>query len=170
MGQLLITTDTVELLADESLYSAAERFERCEEIDALVAPWLAARTADDAVAAFQEHRVPASRLLDFAGVLRSEQLAARDYFQARPDIGPDTVVPTRPFAVGDAPVLGRPSAIRADTDAFSAELAAPPERPALPSIDLRRTRLLEFGIAWAGRSPPARSVTSASTWSRSSTR
>jgi crotonobetainyl-CoA:carnitine CoA-transferase CaiB-like acyl-CoA transferase len=145
-----ITTETVELLADDSLYSAAERFERCAEIDALVAPWLAARTADEAVAAFQEHRVPASRLLDFAGVLGSEQLAAREYFQARPDIGPATVVPSRPFAVGAAPVLGAPSAVGADTVAFTSELAAPPARPALPSVDLRGTRLLEFGIAWAG--------------------
>lgn len=145
-----ITTETVELMADETLYSAAERFERCEEIDALVAPWLAARTADEAVAAFQEHRVPASRLLDFAGVLASEQLAAREYFQARPDIGPTTVVPSRPFAVGDAPLLGEPSAVGADTEAFTRALGAPPARPALPVIDLGGTRLLEFGIAWAG--------------------
>jgi crotonobetainyl-CoA:carnitine CoA-transferase CaiB-like acyl-CoA transferase len=145
-----ITTDNVELMADDSLYSAAERFERCDEIDALVAPWLAARTADEAVEAFQEHRVPASRLLDFAGVLGSGQLAARDYFQPRPDVGPSTVVPSRPFAVDDVPLLGAPSAIGADTAAFAAELAAPPPRDALPVIDLRATRLLEFGIAWAG--------------------
>ena len=71
------------------------RFERADEIDALVAPWLAARTADEAVAALQENRVPASRVLDFAEVLRSEQLAARDYLQARPDLGPDARGPGR---------------------------------------------------------------------------
>ena len=145
-----ITTDTVELLADDSLYSAAERFERCEEIDALVAPWLAARTADEAVAAFQEHRVPASRLLDFAGVLRSEQLAARGYFRPRPDIGTGSVVPGLPFTVGAAPALDGPPDLGADTGTFNAELAGPPDRDVLPSIDLRSTRLLEFGIAWAG--------------------
>ena len=145
-----ITTDTVELMADETLYSAAERFERCEEIDALVAPWLAARTADEAVAAFQEHRVPASKLLDFAGVLDSEQLAARDYFQRRPDVGASAVVPSRPFGIGDAPELGPPPGRGADTDAFRRELAAPPSRDALPAVDLGTTRLVEFGIAWAG--------------------
>ena len=145
-----ITTDTVELMADETLYSAAERFERCEEIDALVAPWLAARTADEAVAAFQEHRVPASKLLDFVGVLGSEQLAARDYFQPRPDVGAGAVVPSRPFGLGAAPLLGPPPERGADTDAFRRELATPPPRDPLPTVDLGATRLVEFGIAWAG--------------------
>jgi crotonobetainyl-CoA:carnitine CoA-transferase CaiB-like acyl-CoA transferase len=146
-----ITTEIVELMADDTLYSAAARFERSAEIDALVAPWLAARTADEAVAAFQANRVPASRLLDFVQVLDSEQLAARQALCPRPDIAPATRVPARPFSLGEqsAPIAP-PPAIGADTEAFTAELAAPGERAPRPVIDLRRTRLVEFGIAWAG--------------------
>jgi crotonobetainyl-CoA:carnitine CoA-transferase CaiB-like acyl-CoA transferase len=145
-----ITTETVELLADESLYSAANRFERCEEIDALVAPWLAARTADEAVEAFQANRVPASRLLDFAEVLESEQLAAREYFDARPDLAAGATVPGRPFRLGDAPPLRPAAELGADTAAFVDEVRERAARPPLPAIDLSATRLVEFSIAWAG--------------------
>lgn len=145
-----ITTDTVELMADESLYSAANRFERCEEIDALVAPWLAARTADEAVEAFQGNRVPASKLLDFHEVLSSEQLAARDYFQRRPDLGDGATVPSRPFRLGAERDVPPAAELGADTDAFLAELGHGGSREALPVIDLSATRLVEFTIAWAG--------------------
>ena len=88
-----------------------------------------------------------------------------------PDIGPDAVVPTATVRRrGPHRCSPAPSAIGADTAAFSAELAAPPERPALPSIDLRRRGCSSSASPGRVRSPPARSATSASTWSRSSTR
>ena len=145
-----ITTDSVEMMADESLYSAAVRFERSEEIDAQVAPWFAARTADEAVEAFQTNRVPASKLLDFREVLDSEQLGARDYFERRPDLGADATVPGHPFRLGDAPPLLPPAALGADTATFLGSLGDAPAREPLPSVDLAGTRLLEFTLAWAG--------------------
>jgi crotonobetainyl-CoA:carnitine CoA-transferase CaiB-like acyl-CoA transferase len=145
-----ITTDTVELMADESLYSAAVRFERAAEIDAKVAPWLAERTADEAVEAFQANRVPASKLLDFHEVLQSEQLAARDYFQRRDDLADGATVPGRPFALGDADLPGAAPTHGADTAAFTAELGSDAPRDPLPRIDLSQMRLVEFSLAWAG--------------------
>ncbi|HTN78940.1 MAG TPA: CoA transferase, partial [Acidimicrobiales bacterium] len=145
-----IATDTVLLMADDTLYWPAERFERYTEIDEAVAPWLAAHTADEAVEELQAHRVPAAKVLSFAEVLRSEQLSARDYFEPRDDVHDAAVAPTRPFRLGDAPSLPPPSDLGADTSAFVASLAADDARPALPSIDLAATRLVEFSVAWAG--------------------
>jgi crotonobetainyl-CoA:carnitine CoA-transferase CaiB-like acyl-CoA transferase len=145
-----ITTDAVHLMADESLYAAAERFERADEIDATIAPWLAAHTATECVEALQQNRVPASIALDFTEVLASEQVAARDCLDARPDLGPTVAGPGRPFRIGAPAPLRPPSAVGADTDAFVAELADDQDVRDLPHVDLAATRLLEFGIAWAG--------------------
>src|SRR5678816_2613227 len=86
--RLCLTADTPELLIDEDLFAPAARFERAEEIDALLQPWMSERTADEAVDALQANRVPASKVMDFAEVLESEQLAARDFWAPRPDIAP----------------------------------------------------------------------------------
>jgi len=145
-----ITTETVELMADETLYAPAVRFERADEIDALVGPWLAARTADEAVAAFQAHRVPASRVQNYAEVMRSEQLAARGFLEDRTDLGPGACGVDRPFRLGDPPPLPPPPALGHHTAAWRATWAAPSSRPARPSITLPDVRMLEFTIAWAG--------------------
>ena len=144
-----IAADVVELLADEALYAPAVRFERADEIDAAVAPWLAARTAEEAVREFQAHRVPASRVLSFAEVMDSEQLAARHVLQPRPDLGPDARTIERAFHLGADEPLGPPSPMGHDTAAFCAELAVPDERR-LPWVDLAAVRVAEFSIAWAG--------------------
>jgi crotonobetainyl-CoA:carnitine CoA-transferase CaiB-like acyl-CoA transferase len=147
-----ITTDAVELMADEALYAAAERFERADDIDAAIAPWLAAHTAAEAVEALQESRVPASLALDFTQVLESEQVRARDALDARPDLGPTVTGPGRPFRIGAPAPLAPPSAVGADTASFLATLDEDRDVDdrTLPAIDLTATRLLEFGIAWAG--------------------
>ncbi len=145
-----ITTDTVELMTDDSLYAPAERFERCQEIDAAVAPWMAAHTAEQAVEAFQANRVPASRLLDLAETLRSEQLAARGYFQPRRDLGDTAVTPSRPFRIdSEGDLAPPPSEPGADTAAFLVACDDDGRAP-LPAIDLASVRLVEFSLAWAG--------------------
>ena len=148
-----ITADVVELLADETLYQPAARFERADEIDAAVAPWLAERTAEQAVAEFQAHRVPASRVLDFHQTMQSEQLAARGVLRPRADLGPSTRTIERPFLVG-APEppepLAPPVPPGADTATFLAEIRSGVDQRRLPSIDLADVRVAEFSIAWAG--------------------
>jgi crotonobetainyl-CoA:carnitine CoA-transferase CaiB-like acyl-CoA transferase len=139
----------VLLMADDALYAAAERFERADEIDAAIAPWLATVTAAEAVAALQAQRVPASLAHDYTQVLDSEQVVARGSLAGRPDLGPTVRGPDRPFRIGDPCPLGPPPQIGADTAQFAADLRAPDGRT-LPSIDLAATRLLEVGIAWAG--------------------
>lgn len=145
-----ITTDTVELMADDDLYAPANRFERADEIDAAIAPWLAARTAVDAVAELQANRVPASLVQDYAEAMRSDQLAARPFLVPRPDLGADVQGPDRPFRIGEPGTMTVPRPLGADTDAFRAEIAAPASRGALPSIDLAQIRVIEFTLAWAG--------------------
>jgi crotonobetainyl-CoA:carnitine CoA-transferase CaiB-like acyl-CoA transferase len=145
-----ITCDAVLLMADDALYAAAERFERADEIDAAIAPWLATKTAAEAVAALQEQRVPASVARDYTEVLDSEQVVARGALAARPDLGPDVRGPDRPFRIGRPDPLAPPSEVGADTEAFGSDLHADDERRTLPAIDLAGTRLLEIGIAWAG--------------------
>jgi crotonobetainyl-CoA:carnitine CoA-transferase CaiB-like acyl-CoA transferase len=144
-----ITADVVELLADDALYAPAARFERADEIDAAVAPWLASRTADEAVREFQEHRVPASRVLSFADVLASDQLAARQVLRPRPDIGPEARTIDRPFHLAADDPLDPPPPLGRDSDAFRAALAHSDQRQ-LPSVDLATVRVAEFSIAWAG--------------------
>ena len=147
-----ITAEVVELLADDTLYQPAARFERADEIDAAVAPWLAVRTAEQAVAEFQANRVPASRVLDFRQTMQSEQLAARDVLRPRPDLGPSVRTLERPFLVGDGErsALAPPARLGADTATFVAEARSGTDRRRLPSIDLADVRIAEFSIAWAG--------------------
>ena len=150
--RLCLATDSPELLLDEDLYAPAARFERAEEIDAQLQPWMSARTADDAVAALQANRVPASKVLDFAQVLESEHLAARDFWAARPDIGPTARMPRAPFRLDPGPLDsgGQPApALGADTAAFTEQLRRDLPR-SLPVIELSKTRMLEFTLAWAG--------------------
>ncbi len=93
--------------------------------------------------------MPSSMALDFTQVLEAEQVVARDSLAARPDLGPTVRAPGRPFRIGDPPPLDPPAAVGADTATFLAAIGEPDDR-ALPTIDLAETRLLEFGIAWAG--------------------
>ena len=146
-----LTTGIGHLLADERLYAPGERFERAAEIDELLQPWLDEHSPTDAVDILQEARVPASRVLDFTEVLRTEQLQERGYWTSV-DGYPEAQVPRAPFALAgvdadrDAPGLGE------HTEEVLAELARGAEqpRPAFPAIDLATKRVAEFTTAWAG--------------------
>jgi crotonobetainyl-CoA:carnitine CoA-transferase CaiB-like acyl-CoA transferase len=155
-----ITTDSVILMADDALYAPAERFERADEIDAHVAPWFARHTAAEAVALLQENRVPASRVLDFAQMMREEQVTVRRVLRERPDLGAEVRTIARPFrlATTEPPEppeppepLTPPAAHGADTAAFLDSLpAATTGTRRLPAIDLSGLRVVEFSLAWAG--------------------
>lgn len=146
-----ITTDTVELLADETLYPPGVRFERAEEIDRATAPFFSRHTADEAVALLQANRVPAAPVLDMVEVLACEQEQARDFWCAREELAPGARMPGRPFVVGPLRAHDRRPApdLGADTAALRAEMARPAPR-SLPAIDLRAVRLVECCVAWAG--------------------
>ena len=143
-----ITTDSVELMADESLYAPGVRFERADEIDRVTATFFATYGADEAVAHFQANRVPAARVLDLVEVLRSEQLAGRGFWQRRDDLAVGARMPRIPFALGTVDIGAAPD-IGADDDGFRIDVGRRRSRP-LPQIDLARVRLVELGLAWAG--------------------
>jgi len=106
---LCIASDNVELLVDESLYVPAERFDRSDELDAVLAPWFASRTRAEAVALLQEQRCPAGQVLALDEVLRSPQLEARAFWAVPEGLGPDARVPGPPFHIGDHRVAVRPA-------------------------------------------------------------
>jgi crotonobetainyl-CoA:carnitine CoA-transferase CaiB-like acyl-CoA transferase len=143
-----ITTDSVELMADESLYAPGVRFERADEIDRVTAAFFETYGADEAVTRFQANRVPAARVLDLVEVLRSEQPTRRGFWQPRDDIAAGACMPRVPFALGTVDVRPAPG-VGADDEGFRDDLGRPRTRP-LPRIDLTSVRLLEFGLAWAG--------------------
>lgn len=105
---MCIATDTVELLADDDLYTPAVRFDRAEEVDAATAPWFLARTREEAVRLLQEQRCPAGQVLALDEVLRSRHLQARAFWTTPDGLGPDARIPGFPFAVGE-PVPHRPA-------------------------------------------------------------
>lgn len=110
---LCIVTDAVELLADDELFVPAQRFDRFEEIDAAISPWLAAHSRAEAVALLQEHRCPAGQVLALDEVLHSPQLQARAFWTVPDGMGPGARMAGPPFTVGShqvslaaAPSLG----------------------------------------------------------------
>ena len=121
------------------------------------APFLASHTAEQAVDALQANRVPASRVLDFAEVLRVRPPARRGTSGRRRD----DLAPRRPDAgsrrsgsadVGAARRRRRRSAPTPPT--FRAELAAPPAPRAAPAhrpVDGADARVLARVGGPAGR-------------------
>ncbi len=142
------TTGTLDLLADPALHVPGIRFERADEIDARVAPFLATHTAAEAVELLQANRVPAGPMLDFVDVLASPHVRDRGFWQRRDDLAPGAVMPGAPFALG-AGISGVAPALGAHDEAFRRDRDGARART-LPSIDLSQVRLLELTVAWAG--------------------
>jgi len=145
-----IATDSVELLADDALYAPGTRFERAGEIDAHIADWLGARTATQVVEELQANRVTASEVQDFIEVIGTEQLHLRGFFDHRPDLHPEALVPNVPFEFAGIRSLGAAPELGADTESFAASIAAAQGRDELPSVDLSTQQVVEFSVAWAG--------------------
>ena len=152
--QLGIVCEAWDLLVDESLTAPAARFERADEVDAHISPWLREHTVDEVIEALQEKRVPAAKLNTYHDVLDSPQLAGSRCVGASArhlPVSPHAscAVPRRPPPTTRAG--GPPSALGADTATFLEQAGAASDRRAeLPSIDLSTVRVAEFGIAWAG--------------------
>lgn len=114
---LCIAADAVDLLADDALYTPAERFDRMEEVDAAINPFFAARSRAEAVAELQEHRCPAGQVLNLSESLRSAQLEARAFWAVPEGLGPQARLAGAPFRVNDRTVALAPApALGADQD------------------------------------------------------
>ncbi|MEO5902317.1 MAG: CoA transferase [Ilumatobacteraceae bacterium] len=152
--QTCITCEAYDLLLDDTLIAPSARFERADEVDAQLQPWLSTHTAAEAVAALQSNRVPAGMVNTYLDTLASEQLAVRHEWADRSDLAPGARMPRAPLHLEPGPVdhAGEPThELGADTVAFLGEVHAPaPARRLFPPIDLSAVRVAEFSIAWAG--------------------
>lgn len=91
-----------------------------EEVDALLQPWLAARTRDEIFALCREHHIPFAPVRRVDEVMACEQLASRDFFRSLPPRadGVSFIVPGAPYhfsatpatVAAPAPLLGEHTA------------------------------------------------------------
>ena len=105
---LCIAMDCVELLADESLFAPAARFDRADELDVLIEAWTSRLPAAAVVDLLQESRCPAARVLALSETLQDPQLQARAYWAAPKNFGPSARMPEAAFTIG-APVSYEPA-------------------------------------------------------------
>jgi crotonobetainyl-CoA:carnitine CoA-transferase CaiB-like acyl-CoA transferase len=110
----VIDRDTPE---DHRRYgTSADRLARADELDGLVAGWIAGRPRDDAVAAFEAARVPVAPVHDLAELAAHPQAAARGSLATVTDpVAGPVVVPgpvahlhATPATPGPAPVAPTP--------------------------------------------------------------
>lgn len=147
---LCVTMELWDLLADPSLEIIGERFDRAEEIDAQINAWLSERTVADAVRLLQKAGIPASPLLDMTQVLADEQVECRQFWTQAPWLGPNAKMPRGPVTLARSGTLGPAPELGEHDAEVMAELSADRPERIRPSVDLRRLRVLEFGVSWAG--------------------
>ncbi len=113
------------LLADERFSTREGRSERADELDALVADWVAARDADEVERRFAEAAIPGIRVLSMAEIFADPHYAAREALLQVPDAELGAVAMAAPVPrlsetpgriEHTGPPLGR------DTDLLLAEL------------------------------------------------
>ncbi len=138
---LCIAIDHPELLADESLYVPATRFDRADELDGYITGWTLQHPVDEVVVTLQANNCPAGRVNDLLGALTDPQLASRAAFAPLPAFGPNARIPAPPVRLVTGPAPAGPS---------SAEAPRPRRLGVDPALPLRGVRILEFTIAWAG--------------------
>lgn len=78
---VLDAIDRPDLRDDPRFASAAARRERHDEFDEVLTNWTCGRTAEEVVATFGRHGVPAERLLTADRMYDVEQLDARGFYQ-----------------------------------------------------------------------------------------
>ena len=97
-------------LADDPRYrTGGLRYDRADEIDALLEPWLLARSRSDVVQRLQDHHVPASPVLELSETLEDEQLRQRDFWIAAEHLGAGARMPGLPFRLPSSPTEPRPA-------------------------------------------------------------
>jgi crotonobetainyl-CoA:carnitine CoA-transferase CaiB-like acyl-CoA transferase len=122
---MLLLIGGEELADDERFADDAGRMAHADELDRLVADWVAARDAATVERAFAEADVPGARILDMAGVFANEQFAARDTLVSVDDgpVGPVVMSAPVPRIDGATIPIRHPGPpLGADTDDVLAEL------------------------------------------------
>ena len=134
--EVCIVCEAWDLLADEALAAPGARFERADEVDALIQPWLSAHTVDEAIEVLQERKVPAAKVNDFGDVLNAEQLAWREVWAARRDLS--RLLGCRAPRSGSSPIHRRVAPSRRDRSAPTPPRSSPPlAAPMSPPGDTR---------------------------------
>ena len=148
-----------ELLSDERFATGGDRFDRANELDDIILPWLLERPQREIVELLQDCNVPASPVLDALSVQADEQLADRGFWQPLPHLGEGVIAPSVPVRGPvapkgrlRAPELGEDTAaVLAGLGNDAAPVPAPPAAAApSPSLPLEGVRVVELSIAWAG--------------------
>jgi crotonobetainyl-CoA:carnitine CoA-transferase CaiB-like acyl-CoA transferase len=146
---LCIAIDQVELLADDELYTPAVRFDRADELDALIDGWTSQRTVEDVVTTLQAQQTPAGAVSSLQDTLADPQLDARDFWARPVPERPNLVMPAVPFRIPGATPAFRaaprvPQSGAVDSSEPGLPMAGAKARP------LAGVRVVEFSIAFAG--------------------
>ncbi len=126
-----------EWVLDDPRFATGQlRAQHADELDAAFAPWLMAHTAREIVELAQAWRIPFGAVLDPAGLLGSEQLRLRRFFEAAEFGDRELFLPTAPCVVEKGeqapPAPPRPTPI---------------QRNHLPLAGLR---VIDLSMVWAG--------------------
>jgi formyl-CoA transferase len=113
--KLVALMQRTELADDPRYATTAARIERRAEVDALLADWLATRTADEALAALLGAGLPIAKVRSYAEAAADPHVRARDMLQdvaqqdgtSRPITGPAAKLSRTPLRIrSGAPALG----------------------------------------------------------------
>jgi crotonobetainyl-CoA:carnitine CoA-transferase CaiB-like acyl-CoA transferase len=158
---LCLAMDRVELLADDDLYVPAARFDRADELDAIISDWTSRHRTADVVDALQANQCPAGVVRDLVDTLADPHLAVRRYWAPAGQLGREAAMPGALFTVGDdapyrpAPQRGEHQDLLRDLPGpghveGGADAGSPGGGAADHQLPLRGLRVIEFSVAWAG--------------------
>jgi formyl-CoA transferase len=118
------------LAADPRFATATARGEHADELDALVADWIAARDADEVEAAFNRDGIAGIRVLEMPDIFRDPHYAARGTLLEVPDEELGSVVMSAPvprFSETPARIAHTGPELGADTEAILREIGVEPD-------------------------------------------
>jgi formyl-CoA transferase len=139
-NRVFAAIDKPELAKDPRFDSAAARRKHSDEVDALVAEWIAGQELSHVLSTFARHEAPIAPVYDTSQIVTDPQYLARSSIVAVPD--PDlgevimqNTLPRLSRTPGRIRHTGH-TAIDADRDAVTEWLAAPPGGAAVtPAVD-----------------------------------
>lgn len=144
--RLCLAMDRPELLLDERFATGAGRFDHADEIDALIRPWLLARTRDEIVATLQACRIPAASVLTMTELLAEPALAERGFWAEAPIAGGTAQLPGAPIRLDSTPHFRPAPALGEHSRTVLAALGYEQE-----AVE----RLIAAGVVGAGAAPSA---------------
>ncbi|MCU1504558.1 MAG: Caib/baif family protein [Ilumatobacteraceae bacterium] len=156
-----------ELASDPRFQTAGDRYDHADEVDAALRPWLMSHSAADVARILQDHRVPASPVVDVRDVLGNEQLRARGFLHDVEIDGRPAVLAGSSVEIGEHVAWSAAPSLGEHTGAVEQELGsngAARQSASRPSIAGRRTaaagatpvrmlegvRVVDMTRAWAG--------------------